>query len=741
MRRLLLGTLLLSLACVSPGVAQIEITQVTLMGNDGNLYGAGGNQFYLYSPTTGGTTVLNNNASALKLCLERSDGTLLGINLAPTSQPELVKVTLAGQITALAQFPGIDDGPICPSIANDGNYYGSAVAGGNYNRGYFYQLTAAGQLNIFYSFTGESDGSGPFVSPIQASTGDLYYYSGTNLLRYSPTTGLAVYPTGVSLLGNYETLLEGPDGNFYVIPYETYVLQIQPTGAAAAIYTPSLDGEGNPADLTNLYLTGTDSYPLAALQQYRYTSSSEYDGCSAHGNYFSLAPLSLTGASSGALFSIGYDESNQGYADADDYTPSLVFGGNGTFYGALQDDNYTDDGEGDCTASILTSNVSYPTTATPITMSLSQTHVLPKGSAKLNWSVNDAFSDTMKQCFGFGGLSGPVALSGSTTVTAPSAGSYVTSIVCGGTETGLATLVAGNAALSLSASATQVVIGSPVTLTATVTNSATPAPTGKVNFLVGTTVIGSANLGNFLVMGAATLTASTTDVAPGTYLVTSSYVGDGNYGAAKSSDVSITVVARKATTLALTPASRTVLQGATATFTATVTGSSPYGYPSGTVKFLLGTTVLATETLTKNGTYTSYATLSEATTGLTAGTYQITASYSGDTYNLPSMSSSTVTISSNTPVTLAVSPNPVPAGDSFTLTATVQGKDNPTGTVIFYVGGMQQLASTSVGSGGVAKVTLPAGTLAAGSYQLTAHYAGDTNNPSGTSPTVTLTIQ
>ena len=266
-----------------------------------------------------------------------------------------------------------------------------------------------------------------------------------------------------------------------------------------------------------------------------------------------------------------------------------------------------------------------------------------------------------------------------------------------------------------------------------------PLPTGKVTFLYGATVVGAANL----VKGTATLTASTAGIPAGTYNLTAKYAGDANYGAATSNTSAVQIVNKPATKLVLTPASQTLIQGATIAITAGITGTSAYGYPSGTVKFLLGSTVLATEMLYNDETNSSYAYLSDATTGVPAGTYQVTASYSGDIFNLPSTSSSpaTIIIQALTPVTLAVSPNPVPAGDSFTLTATVNGKDTPTGTVIFYTGGTQQLASTSVGSGGVAKVTLPSGTLAAGTYQLTAHYAGDANNPAGTSSVVMLTIQ
>ena len=106
-------------------------------------------------------------------------------------------------------------------------------------------------------------------------------------------------------------------------------------------------------------------------------------------------------------------------------------------------------------------------------------------------------------------------------------------------------------------------------------------------------MVGTANLVN----GTATLTASTAGIPAGTYNLTAKYAGDANYGASTSNSVAIQVVSKQATTLALTPASQTVLQGATVALTAMVTGTSAYGYPSGTVKFLLGSTMLATEPL------------------------------------------------------------------------------------------------------------------------------------------------
>jgi hypothetical protein len=99
----------------------------------------------------------------------------------------------------------------------------------------------------------------------------------------------------------------------------------------------------------------------------------------------------------------------------------------------------------------------------------------------------------------------------------------------------------------------------------------------------------------------------------------------------------------------------------------------------------------------------------------------------------------TVKIVNGDSITVAANPNPVPAGQSFKLTATLMGSPLPTGTVVFYAGS-RDIGSTTVNGSGVATVTVAAGTLTSGSYQITGYYAGDSNNVAITSSPVTLTV-
>ena len=733
MRRFLLCLLLLPLATSSFGQVAVQ-----LQASDGNLYGASGTNFYSFNPTTDKQTILNSSVSSpLTLCLERSDGTLLGIS----KSGQAMDVTLTGDITAIATFPSV---PACPAIANDGNYYGSASSGGDYGCGYLYQLTSSGELNIFFNFVCGGINVGSNYSPIQGSDGNLYWYNNGLLQRYSPKTG----ETATTLPNNNSSgpLLEASDGNFYALIASVdgvggSVVQITPKGAASSIYTPF-----DAFAMSDLFLTGSTVQPLAVLVQYDYFASDPNDGCYANGNFFPLVPLSLSGDPGTVNFSLGVDEADGDDANGDEYTiASMLFGGNGDLYAAYTDYNQTDGSTGgeqpqcDGGTSTTAYNETFSTgSVAPITITLNKTHVKPGGTATATWQVTNAYSDTLQQCFGFGGLSGKLALSGSATVTAPSsAGSYVSSIVCGGTEVGFATLTAGNATMTLASSAAQVNQGTPFTLTATITNPGTPAPTGTVSFLYGSTVIGSAPVNNSV----GTFTASTAGVPAGSYSVVASYPGDSNYGPATSAPVTVTIEGKAATSTVLTPASQSVLHNANVSLTATVNGSSTHGAPSGTVKFMSGSTVIATGTLKAQSSTASAVTIGESTVSVAPGKYTVMATYGGDGYNLPSSSGAvTVTVEDSTPVALTISPNPVAADASFTLTATINGKDNPSGTLEFYVNGTQNIASANV-SNSVAQVTVEAGTLTSGTYSVTAYYAGDANNPTGTSPAVSLTVQ
>jgi Bacterial Ig-like domain (group 3)/FG-GAP-like repeat len=178
-------------------------------------------------------------------------------------------------------------------------------------------------------------------------------------------------------------------------------------------------------------------------------------------------------------------------------------------------------------------------------------------------------------------------------------------------------------------------------------------------------------------------------------------------------------------TTALQASPMTAAPNATITFTASVFGTNP----TGTVSFAANGNNLGTEDLA-NGTGALQ------TSFVNAGSYTVTATYSGDTNNTASTSgAATVTITPATSSTTLVAPSGGNVNGQITLKATVSG-DSPTGSVSFSAG------STSLGTatltGGVA--ALQTSFAAAGSYSVTAAYPGDPNNAASTSNPAAIVI-
>ncbi len=189
---------------------------------------------------------------------------------------------------------------------------------------------------------------------------------------------------------------------------------------------------------------------------------------------------------------------------------------------------------------------------------------------------------------------------------------------------------------------------------------------------------------------------------------------------------------RGATTTTISSSPNPSIYGQAVTFTATVT--SYVGAPSDgeTVKFVKGTKVLGTGTL-------SGGSASFTTSTLLAGTNYVKAVYGGDSNLLGSTSKPVdqVVNKAATTTTLTSSLNPSNFGQSVTFTASVTPQFGGTvkGSVTFYDGATA--LKTVALSGGVAKFTTS--TLTSGSHNMTATYNGS-GNFTGSSASLTQTV-
>jgi O-glycosyl hydrolase len=312
---------------------------------------------------------------------------------------------------------------------------------------------------------------------------------------------------------------------------------------------------------------------------------------------------------------------------------------------------------------------------------------------------------------------------------------------CGGSN-GPSTQSQGTSSTSTALTATQNSSGTSttVTLTATVTvtGSGAAAPTGTVTFYDGMTMLGTQTLGT--ASGATATAAYTTSTlaAGSTHSYTATFAGTSSLSTSTSTPVAftVTVAGPAPTSTALTASPNPSTAGATVTLTATVT--SPGGTPTGTINFLDGATNIGMGTLT-NGV----ATFSTSTLAV-GPAHNLTASYTGDA----SFSSSAAgisldvnpvapTVAASTTLMLAATPNPVAAGATVALVATIASPaGTPTGTVSFSNGTTSLGTATLVN--GVAM--LSTNTLPAGTNAITATFAGNSSYVAATSNTVSLVV-
>jgi large repetitive protein len=278
---------------------------------------------------------------------------------------------------------------------------------------------------------------------------------------------------------------------------------------------------------------------------------------------------------------------------------------------------------------------------------------------------------------------------------------------------------------TLSSSATSLLSGRPVVLTASVTAAGGILPTGTIAFMNGNVPLGTVTLSH----GVASLSVS--DLSVGTDNVTAIYSGDSNDVGSRSQAIAI-VVLQTPTSTVVSSSQSPLPTLAPVVISARVTngGSIP---PTGQVTFSEDSVSIGVGTLNASGV----ATISIP--ALPAGSHTFTAAYAGDVQDIPSTSAPfvQVVVPRTTSDELTTSATSLTGGQQLTLISVVRPvgtapATGPTGTVTF-LSGTITLATTPIDATGVATVTV---ILSGSTATISSSYSGDVNYaPSSSSPT------
>jgi uncharacterized repeat protein (TIGR03803 family) len=151
------------------------------------------------------------------------DGTLYGTTQG-SQYGSVFKVSTSGVETDLYafDFTNGDDPASSIILSSDGNYYGTAAAGGSTNQGVLFKVTPGGTYTALHEFSGGADGGDPLATPLLASDGNIYGATlgaqGTSTIyKYNAATGFTtIYQfDGTHGSSPGSPLIQGMDGNLY----------------------------------------------------------------------------------------------------------------------------------------------------------------------------------------------------------------------------------------------------------------------------------------------------------------------------------------------------------------------------------------------------------------------------------------------------------------------------------------------------------------------------------------------
>jgi subtilase family serine protease len=300
----------------------------------------------------------------------------------------------------------------------------------------------------------------------------------------------------------------------------------------------------------------------------------------------------------------------------------------------------------------------------------------------------------------------------------------------------------GTSTVTVTPPTATIAINNSLTLTVAVAGSGTlGTPTGSV-ILSGGGYTLSQTIGASPCASAAScvFTIPANSLTAGSYPLTATYSGDGNYASATAT-ATVTVNVMMPTVTLSAPASGNVANQLSVPVTVTGPAGST-AIPTGTVAIASGSYSSPAQQLNSGG-----ATLVIPANTLSAGNDKVTVTYSGDANYASNIGTATVSMTQTTalPPTVTVSAaSTVETGQPLTVTAGVSGSGvTPTGTLILtsgsYSSGAQTIGVSPCTSAASCVFTVPANKLSVGTDTLAVAYSGDSVYAAG-SKTTTVTV-
>jgi uncharacterized repeat protein (TIGR03803 family) len=704
----------------------------------------------LYSFTGG-----NDGAQPYAGLIEAADGNLYGLtSVYGQYGSEFLGGTLfqfnltTKKLVTLYSFQQ-GGGPI-GDLIDDGNgtLYGTTISDGDQGLGSVWSWNyETGAFRTLYSFTGNLDGASPIGGLVLASDGRLYgtaRYGGfynNNPSGYGDGTVFTLNTDGTDFHSVYsfsngavaedgwdpaQDLAEGPDGNLYgttanggFMDEAGSLFQVIPTGATSKVNTLATLGQDAFYEAGNVFL----GRPLIGGDGLMYIVGS----IGGYENAGQVLQFDYKGHLLNTVYS--FEQPNDDYAIEPD--GGVIETADGSLYGTAS-------------ASPFSEGVMYalPTQLPPVmTLAASESNAFVGIPFSLNWSVTNAFSRSASVCmarstdgtFGGNGSIGLRNVVGTETITPVKATTVTYALTCGGVETATTSVVVSKIAstATITSAPSSVLYGKGITYKVTVTGQQGSAtPTGSVTLTNGAQSLGTLRLVN----GSATITVSSSHLVPAAYGLQIAYSGDGTFLPSISAPSPLTV--QKVTpTITFTATPPRITQGTTTNFAFAVSNGG-VTVPTGSVKLSHSGQKMDIVPLTVGA-----ATFTFDSTPDYAGALTIQALYQGDAYNEPATVTETIQLATAITETTLSGPSSFTTGSPATFNITV-GRLNlpetPTRTVNLLFNG--KAVGTGTLANGTTSITLPAGTLAAGSYAVKAYYLGDANNNASMSTSMTVQV-